>query len=160
MGIAPVCADLWAQYAVTSASAWDPGTAIGALGYALCDLAEQLAVIGGDAFDLALAGLRAGATAVRQAGGIPAVTTVKQFVSQVDSDAAHYAKLAALGGVSPSPTTQPTSSPQAPPADMAGRVEVHPSCSQRSYPPSTCGHEKLYHPPWLIWLCPACEHAA
>jgi hypothetical protein len=94
MGIAQFLPSMWTKYAPSvKSSPWDPSIAIDVLGSAMCGLADQFAGIsGGNAYAMALAAFRVGDTAVRQAGGVPEIPAVQDFISQVQSNARLYAK--------------------------------------------------------------------
>jgi hypothetical protein len=116
MGIAQFSPDVWSQYAETNDSPWDPGKAIDTLGTAMCDLVRQLHGIGGDPYQLALAGFRVGPMPVRQALGVPAaVPGLKPFIAQVKGDVAYYSRDLRLN-----PAEEPTPASSASPAQSSG----------------------------------------
>nr|BFE59557.1 hypothetical protein GCM10020063_040830 [Dactylosporangium thailandense] len=93
LGIAQFSPDLWQQYAKPSDSPWDPPTAIATLGAAMCDLVGQLGKVGGDPYQLALAGFRVGPTPVRQApGALAAVPGLQRFVEDVNVAVRYYSQ--------------------------------------------------------------------
>ncbi|WP_432839005.1 RICIN domain-containing protein [Dactylosporangium sp. CA-092794] len=125
MGIAQFSPDVWSQYTKPNDSPWDPGKAIATLGTAMCDLVGQLRGIGGDPYQLALAGFRVGPTPVRQALGVPAaVPGLKRFIAQVNTDIGYYSLDPRLNPAAGSPPVSPapSGSPKAPasPAPSGG----------------------------------------
>jgi len=125
MGIAQFLPSMWAEYAPSvKSSPWDPATAIDVLGSTMCKLTKQFSGIsGGHAYAMALAAFRVGDTAVRQAGGVPPIPAVEQFISQVQSNAQLYAKDARLApparptpDSSPKPSSKPSPSTSATPS--------------------------------------------
>lgn len=117
MGIAGFDSDLWNQYAPAGASPWDPQQSVPALGKALCALVEDFEPMGGDEYADALAAFRVGPTAVRQAGGVPAIPAVSAFVTQAIGLVDDYASVApSPSATTPSPTPTPTLSPSASPS--------------------------------------------
>jgi hypothetical protein len=120
MGIAGFDSDLWTEYAPAGASPWDPDVAIPLVGSVLCDLVKTVEPMGGDTYANALAALRAGVTAVRQAGGVPNIPSVTAFVQQA---------LSTAYGASPSPpatgtTSAATPTPQATPTSPTSPAEI------------------------------------
>jgi len=117
MGIAGFDSDLWNQYAPAGASPWDPDQAVPALGKALCALVQTFEPMGGDEYANALAAFRVGPTAVRQAGGVPAIPAVSAFVTQATGLVSAYSSMAPPETTpSPSPTPTPTPSRSASPS--------------------------------------------
>jgi hypothetical protein len=122
MGIAQFLPSMWSRYAPSvKSSPWDPDTAIDVLGSTMCNLTRQFAGISGaDPYEMALAAFRVGDTAVRQAGGVPEIPAVHQFISQVRSNTQLYAKDTRLTPAnqpsSASPTSAPTSTAPTTPA--------------------------------------------
>jgi ricin-type beta-trefoil lectin protein len=116
MGIAQFLPSMWAEYAPSAKSSpWDPATAIDVLGSTMCKLTHQFAGISGaDSYAMALGAFRVGETAVRQAGGVPPIPAVGQFISQVQSNARLYGKDTRLA-----PATQPTVGSSAKPSTPA-----------------------------------------
>ena len=161
VGVAQFLPDTWAQYAPSAtASPGDPNAAIPALGSAMCDLIRQLAPIGGDPYQLALAAFRLGSQPVRQAGKVPESTEVGDFVKAALGYAQAYAtdptlsagQLASAAGPSGSPAT---STP--PSAGQAGNPP--PTVGQVGNPPPTSG--QAGNPPaqsstqWTVVTVPA-----
>ncbi|MEV6693475.1 ricin-type beta-trefoil lectin domain protein [Micromonospora sp. NPDC051196] len=68
-GIAQFLPEVWQSYGPSRGSAWDPETAIPAVGNAMCGLIDELSKLDGDPYLLALTAYRNGPTAVRQSGG-------------------------------------------------------------------------------------------
>ncbi|MFG2062426.1 ricin-type beta-trefoil lectin domain protein [Micromonospora sp. NPDC048871] len=68
-GIAQFLPEVWRSHGPGRGSAWDPQTAIPAVGEAMCALIDELSKLDGDPYLLALAAYRNGPTAVRQSGG-------------------------------------------------------------------------------------------
>jgi hypothetical protein len=138
MGIAQFLPNMWMQYAPSVLSSpWDPPTAIGVLGKAMCDLVHQFSLIAAKPYDLVLAAFRVGVTAVRQAGGVPQMSLVRQFVSQVASDTGVYSQDARLGTpTKPKPSTSAGPSTSASPSPKASQTAAAPSQSTASKPPT------------------------
>ena len=123
MGIAQFLPDMWMDHAPSvSSSPWDASTAIAVLGRTMCDLTHQFTDINKDnAYAMALAAFRIGATPVRQAGGVPPIPMVQRFITRVRTDIALYAKDSRLGGAgppspsagapTPTPSVRPSPSP-------------------------------------------------
>lgn len=134
MGIAQFLPDLWGEYASSpNSSPWDPATAIGTLGRTMCDLTHQLSMIDPKPYQLALAAFRIGPTPIRQAGGIPHIPLVQQFVDQVVSDTAVYAKDTRLAAVAPA-----TSHPSAPASPSPSpSPAVSPTVAPTTHAPTT-----------------------
>nr|BFE59537.1 hypothetical protein GCM10020063_040630 [Dactylosporangium thailandense] len=120
MGIAGFRNDVWSYYGPPSGSPWDPELAVWVLGTAMCDLLGTFTRVGGDPYDSALAAFRTGTTAVRQAGGVPRVPGVADFVSRVDGFADFYHTVGAFGPPSPMPSTAPPT-PSPSPVATTGR---------------------------------------
>jgi Ricin-type beta-trefoil lectin domain len=122
MGIAQFLPDLWSQHAGASDSPWDPSTAVPVLERAMCDLTKQLASLGGDPYQLALAAFRVGPTAVRQSAGLPKVADVHAFVAQVLAYADAYAKDPRISPGAPSPSRpgSPSAAPSSHPSPTPG----------------------------------------
>ncbi len=102
MGIAQFMPDTWPSWAVDAdgdgvASAWSPPDAITAQGRFMCALAAAARAgrnagrIRGDVPALALAGYNAGPGAVQAAGGIPAISETRTYVSRITALTAVYA---------------------------------------------------------------------
>ncbi len=122
-GIAQFPPEVWKQYAQSALdSPWNPDSAIERLGSALCDLSSQLSPLaGGDPYKLALAAFQWGATAVREAGGVPKSAKLQGDTNLAQTYVDYYAKDPRLTpGKAPSPSpsaSQPASpAPPAPPA--------------------------------------------
>lgn len=116
MGIAQFLPSMWTEYAPSvKSSPWDPATAIDVLATTMCNLTHQFSGISGaNSYALALAAFRVGDTAVRQAGGVPPIPAVQEFISQVQSNAKLYDKdtrLAPPTQPAPSPSTKPSTKP-------------------------------------------------
>ena len=105
-GIAQFLPGVWAQYGPGSSSPGQPSSAIASLGRAMCDLTSELARLGPDPYRSALAAFRVGPLAVRQAGGVPKIPAVDQYISQVLSYTDTYARDPRLN-----PTATTTSTP-------------------------------------------------
>jgi len=139
MGIAQFLPDMWMQYApsVTS-SPWDASTAIGVMGATMCDLTHRFADIDKDnGYAMALAAFRVGATAVRQAGGVPPIAVVQRFISRVRTDAGAYAKDSRLSGAG-TPTPAPSAGPSGTPTPTSsGRPTPKPTSTLHSPGPTT-----------------------
>lgn len=117
MGIAGFDSDLWNQYAPAGASPWDPDQAVPALGKALCALVKTFEPMGGDEYADALAAFRVGPTAVRQAGGVPAIPAVSAFVAQATGLVSAYPSVApSPSATTLSPTPSRTASPSPTPS--------------------------------------------
>ncbi|WP_432837403.1 RICIN domain-containing protein [Dactylosporangium sp. CA-092794] len=141
MGIAGFRTDVWSDYAPRSASPWDPDSAVSVLGIALCDLVATFTPMGGNAFDTALAAFRTGTTAVRQAGGVPRVPGVADYVRRVDGFADFYLTVGPLASASPpaAPSASPSSaspSAPAPSASAAAPGSRPPAPPKKSSPPA------------------------
>ena len=136
IGIAGFLPDVWSQYAPASASPWDPQAAIATLGRAMCDLVSQLSAIHpADSFDLALAAFRVGPTAVRQALGVPKITSVQQFIAQVQKYVDTYGSDSRLTGASTPPSAKPaltTSPPPPSPGAAPSAVTTTPAPTPRT----------------------------
>jgi Ricin-type beta-trefoil lectin domain len=139
MGIAQVLPNMWMEYAPSvSSSPWEPATAISVLGSAVCDLIHQFASVG-DAkpYEMALAAFRVGTTAVRQAGGIPPIAAVRQFIAQVESDTSVYEQDARLTGTGTSAGPSAGAGPSAPAPSPAAAGSPSPSApNPPAAPPS------------------------
>lgn len=109
MGIAQFRPDLWSQYAPLSSSPWDPSAATQLMGRTMCDLIRQLAAIGGDSYQIALAAFRVGPIAVRQANGVPNIPALRSFVAQVGAAADFYTSSGKLTAAPSTPASRPTS---------------------------------------------------
>ena len=131
-GIAQFLPAVWSAYAGSTddpnASPWDPATAIPMLGATMCDLTVELsALTSGDPFTLALAAFQWGATAVRQAGGVPQSSTLQDNADQVLSYVGYYEKDPRLnpaarqsGSASPSHSPSPSHSASPSPSRKPG----------------------------------------
>jgi hypothetical protein len=131
LGIAALRPEVWAARARSADSPFDPGVAVPALATLTCALAAELAPLGGDPYPLALAALRWDAEAVRRAGGVPQVPTVRNRVRLVLAYADRYATDPRVTGAPgpapstlaesprPSRSTGPSASPAAKPSPGA-----------------------------------------
>jgi hypothetical protein len=115
MGIAQFLPSMWTEFAPSvKSSPWDPETAIGVLASTMCDLTHQFAGISGaNSYAMALAAFRVGDTAVRQAGGVPQIPSVQQFITQVETNTRLYDKDTRLAPTPQLPSGTPTKTPSA-----------------------------------------------
>ncbi|MFI5845247.1 ricin-type beta-trefoil lectin domain protein [Catenuloplanes sp. NPDC051500] len=146
LGVAQFRTDIWQKYAPAGASAWEPASAIPAVGQVLCRLADELDGLEGDPYALALAAFHAGPDTVRRAGGLPDVVT-RAFLQKV-TDYTEYYRLdsrlntppvgpsPSASGATPTPGAKtPTPTPSAsagPSASAPGK----PSPSASTSPPA------------------------
>lgn len=140
MGIAGFDSDLWNQYAPAGASPWDPEQAVPALGKALCALVETFEPMGGDGYADALAAFRVGPTAVRQAGGVPAIPAVSAFVTQATGlVGADPSSAPSRSATTPSPTPTPsrTVSPSPKPSPSRTTATTTSPATPTTKPPIT-----------------------
>lgn len=151
-GIAQFLPEVWQAYGPTEASAWDPATAIPAVGTAMCTMARELSALEGDPTLLALAAYRSGPTAVRQTGGAFDNPT-KAYLKSVTSLTDFYALDGRLvAGAKPTPSTPapPSATPVAP--TPGGPVTPTPKAGDPPAPPTPTrppirpeGAKQLYH---------------
>ncbi|GAB7044204.1 MULTISPECIES: RICIN domain-containing protein [Catenuloplanes] len=115
-GVAQFRSDVWSRYAPPGASAWEPGSAIPALGRVLCALTDELDGLEGDPYAAALAAFHAGPDTVRRAGGLPDVMT-RAFLKKVTDYTDYYRLDSRLGApVAPSPVAGSPSASASPSA--------------------------------------------
>ncbi|TDC22295.1 hypothetical protein E1211_31535, partial [Micromonospora sp. 15K316] len=110
-GIAQFTPERWARYApfARTASPWDPGAAVPALGHTMCSLVDELDGVGKDPYLAALAAFRVGPEAVRQAGGVPENPVVRDYLTLVSTYASYYGADRRLAGPPPPrPSRTPT----------------------------------------------------
>jgi hypothetical protein len=149
LGVAQFISSMWTTYAPAGASPWDAPTAIRVLGTATCALVGQLAQIGPDPYSLAVAALRSGPLAVRQAGGVPDVPSVRALVTTAVADASFYRQDPRLGTAStPAPSAPASASPVAPSAS-AGATPTRTPTGRPTHaaPPPTHGPTAAPTPP-------------
>jgi hypothetical protein len=105
-----------------------PAVAVHTLARSLCDSADELAPLGGDPYQLALAARLWGATAVRQAGRVPEAATVRDYERRVLGYADVYAHDTRLLNTPPPEST--SSAAINLPAPRSGRAPAKPSGSK------------------------------
>lgn len=151
-GIAQFLPSVWAAYTASPSEDWsppydsrtseqpspfDPDEAILMLGTVMCDLSGQLsALTSGDPYTLALAAFQWGATAIRQAGGVPQSSTLQNNADQVLSYVSYYEKDPRLDpdakkSKSPSPSASASTSPTPSGAPTPGHDTHGPSTDGR-----------------------------
>ncbi|WFE24149.1 RICIN domain-containing protein [Solwaraspora sp. WMMD937] len=132
-GIAQFLPQMWVSYARPSstASPWNPASAVPALGQAMCALLEAIPGAGPDDYPLALAAFLRGDPTIRTLAEVPGGDGILALAEQVGRFETEYAKdprLAPPAAASPSasPTTTPrpkagatTGAPTAPPTAPA-----------------------------------------
>ncbi|WP_327037727.1 ricin-type beta-trefoil lectin domain protein [Micromonospora maris] len=140
-GIAQFLPEVWRSYGPSRGSAWDPETAIPAVGATMCALIDELSKLDGDPYLLALAAYRNGPTAVRQSGGSVDQPT-ETFLRAVKALTDLYVLDTRLARPAPSgdPSTAPPSSqapdpePSEPQASSSAKPSSAPPTSRNTAP--------------------------
>ncbi|WP_329110949.1 ricin-type beta-trefoil lectin domain protein [Micromonospora sp. NBC_01699] len=138
-GVAQFLPQSWSRYAPTAASPWDPGTAIPALGQAMCVLTRELSGLGADPYPMALAAYHWGSAVVQQAGGLPDSPGLREHTAMVLGYADHYARDPRLGGPPnpgpPNGAPPPPGNPAVPPVAGTAPPLAGPPAVQPGGPP-------------------------
>jgi hypothetical protein len=143
LGVAQFRTDIWEKYAPAGASAWEPASAVPAVGTVLCRLTDELDGLEGDPYALALAAFRAGPDTVRRAGGLPDAVT-RAFLQKVTDYTEYYrldSRLTTPVGPSPSasgatPTPGAKTPTPTPSVGPSASASAKPSPTQSTSPPA------------------------
>ena len=137
-GIAQFLPEVWVRYVPASqtATAWDPKTAVPALGRTMCALVKEFGTSGDDAYALALATYHRGPGTIKQISDVTGSRALASYVALVQKYAEFYGKDARLGATVPSPSASAPSAPVSPSAPSSSQPSAKPAPSKPAPKPS------------------------